>query len=263
VIGLRRQEVATLADISFDYYLRLEQGRHQQPSEQVLAALGRALLLDEDAMTYVYRLARDAGRPARFRPLASSPALNENMARLLEHWADTPALIFDRNHDIVMANRLAMVLGGGFLDPGSNLVITAFDRSVRDTASDWVNGALQSVAALRFQSDPYDPRLGEIVAVLSRADDDFRAMWARHDARPLRSGQFRSYVEGAGLVDLRFQNFAVPGHTGHTLSTFFASPGSPGDAVLADLAQRVSSETATRGLSPVSASPAVSMRSAG
>jgi len=238
VSGLRRQEVAALADISFDYYLRLEQGRHQQPSDQVLASLGRALLLDEDAQFHLFRMARISAGTSR-TPLRPMIDPDDNMSRLLEFWSHTPAVILDRNQDVVRANRLAVALGRGHLNPGNNLVISTFDQVVRDTAADWEDSAIQSVAALRYHGDPRDPRLREIVGVLSHRDPDFRRIWARHDARPMRSGTLRSDIERVGLVDLCFQNFAIPGHTGHTLSTFFAESDSRGAVALTSLAEHL------------------------
>ena len=247
VQGLRRQEVAALADISFDYYLRLEQGRHHQPSEQVLASLGRALMLDDDAMLYVYRLAHETGRP-RLRPAPPTEGFDENVVRLLEHWSHTPAIIIDRNQDLIRSNRLALALGRGHLDPGCNLVMALFDPDVRSTIPNWEDAALQSLAALRFESDPFDSRLREIVATLTSRDADFAPMWARHDARPFMSGTIRTVLGTAGLIDLKFQNFSIPGHGGYTLRTYFGEPGSNGVAALNDLARSVEHELPSVGI---------------
>jgi len=258
VDGLRRQEVAALADISPDYYLRLEQGRHQQPSEQVLAAIGRALLLDEDAMDYLLRISRPVGRTTR-RSAYPAAKPDEGMTCLLECWSHTPAVVIDRNQDVVTANRLAAALGGGHLDPGNNLVLSTFEPVVRTSAEEWEDSAHRAVAALRFHADPDDPRLREIVGSLSHRDADFRRIWARHDARPQRSGRLRSHIDGFGFVDLRFQNFSVPGHTGHTLSTFYADPDSRGAVALTHLGDRLQRQAHP---APVSMVPAT-MRAAG
>ena len=245
VQGLRRQEVAALADISFDYYLRLEQGRHHQPSEQVLASLGRALLLDEDAMIYVYRLAHDTGRP-RLRPGPRTEGVDENVVRLLDHWSHTPAIIIDRNQDLIRANRLALALGRGHLDPGCNLVMTLFDPNVRNAIPNWEDAALQSLAALRFESDPFDVRLHDIVETLSSRERDFVRMWARHDARPFMSGTIHASLPSVGPAELKYQNFAIPGHGGYTLRTYFGEPGSSAVAALADLARSLEDGPAPR-----------------
>ena len=75
VPGLRREELATLAGLSVDYYMRLEQGRDHRPSEQVLECLARALQLDDDATAHLYGLAR-----AAFAAAQPHPALLESVA---------------------------------------------------------------------------------------------------------------------------------------------------------------------------------------
>ncbi|MBK4346266.1 helix-turn-helix transcriptional regulator [Lacisediminihabitans changchengi] len=244
VQGLRRQEVAALADISFDYYLRLEQGRHHQPSEQVLASLGRALMLDEDAMAYVHRLAHNAARPL-LRPAPRAESLDENLIRLLEYWSHTPAIILDRNQDVIRANRMALALGSGHFNPGCNLVMALFDAEVRDTFPRWEESVSQALAALRYESDPFDPRLREIVDILSTREPEFARVWARHDARPIMSGTIRSGDTALGPIDLRFQNFSVPGHGGYALRTYFGEPGTDGAAALGQLALTVDRDVAT------------------
>ena len=234
VTGLRREEVATLAGISPDYYLRLEQGHDHQPSAQVLRALGRALALDEPAVDYLHRLARpDTRRPGRREPdIANDPSI----VTLLGQWSHTPAHIIDRNQDILLANPMAVALSGGSLNPGGNVILTVFDPDFRHLSPDWETLAADCVAALRFHGDPSDPRMQEIVGTLSARFPEFRELWARHDARPFVSGRSRNYIEGVGLVELRFQNLTVPGDSGHSLTTFYAEPGTPGIDAMAYLA---------------------------
>ena len=95
VEGLRREEVAMLAGISTEYYLRLEQGRDHQPSDQVLEGLARALQLDEDAGSYLRALARPAPRrrgrsvPERFDPAVQT---------LIDSWPLTPTFRCQQEH---------------------------------------------------------------------------------------------------------------------------------------------------------------------
>src|SRR6201981_155791 len=111
VEGLRREEVAMLAGISTEYYLRLEQGRDHQPSDQVLDGLARALQLDEDAASYLRELARPAPRrrrrsvPERFDPA---------MQTLIESWPLTPAFVVNRNMRILASNTVARALSRFF-----------------------------------------------------------------------------------------------------------------------------------------------------
>ena len=237
VAGLRREEVAALAGISPDYYLRLEQGHDHQPSTQVLRSLGRALSLDDAALDYLSRLARPDSRRATRR--ASDITDDPSIVTLLAQWSHTPAHIIDRNQDIVMSNPMAIALGGGNLDAGGNVILTVFEPELRHLAPDWETLAADCAAALRFYGDPADPRLQEIVGSLSSRFPEFRELWARHDARPFTSGRSRSLIDGVGLVELRFQNLTVPGETGHSLTTFFAEPGTPGVGAIAYLAATV------------------------
>ena len=234
VSGLRREEVATLAGISLDYYLRLEQGHDHQPSAQVLRSLGRALALDNEALDYLARLAGPDARRTQRR--ASDIARDPSIVTLLAQWSHTPAHIIDRNQDIVLSNPMAIALSGGHLDAGGNIILTVFNPDFRDSSPDWDTLAADCVAALRFHGDPADKRMRDIVGELSLRYPEFRQLWARHDARPFTSGRSRNVIEGVGVVELRFQNLAVPGNTGHSLTTFFAEPGTAGVGAIAYLA---------------------------
>ncbi|UFS57486.1 helix-turn-helix domain-containing protein [Subtercola endophyticus] len=233
VRGLRREEVAAVAAISSDYYLRLEQGRDHQPSDQVLLAIGRALRLDGGATDYLFRLAR----PDVVHPFGSpAAALDEDLLRLIEQFSGTPAIIVDRNLEVAAANEMALAVGGGQLNEGMNLVALAFSPLVRRCAPQWCELALSTLASFRYHSDPLDPRRRELVRVLSRRDADFRRLWSRHDAAASFTGRTRHVINGAGMVTLRFQNLVVPGRPGHQVLTFVGEPGTPGPAALARIA---------------------------
>lgn len=231
VTGLRRSEVAALAGVSENYYLRLEQGRDQRPSEQVLGALARALQLDAFATEYLFRIAYSE---LSAEDVPSPP--DESLLELLTHWRHNAAFVTDGNHDIVASNDLAGKVGRGFLDVGQNNVVAYFSRHTQEVAIDWEESAVHLVAALRFHSDPLSPRLRQIVDELSATSPLFASLWPRHDAWPLADGVARHAVEGFGLVDLHYQNLAIPGRPGHVLTTIFAEPNTPGVAVLAYLA---------------------------
>ena len=105
VPGLRREEVAFLAGVSSDYYVRLEQGRDKNPSDQVLLSIARALQLDEDATAYLLQLARPA---TRRRKRARKPEkVSDSIRELIEGWPLTPAYVHGRYMDVLAANRLA------------------------------------------------------------------------------------------------------------------------------------------------------------
>ena len=228
VAGLRRSEVADAAGVSEDYYLRLEQGRDQRPSEQVLLALGRALQLDHFAVEYMFRIAY-----AQHSPSDSVAGPDESLLALLDHWRHTAAYITDGNHDIVASNALARRIGRGFLDVGQNNVVGFFSDHTREIAVDWEESAAHMAAALRFHSDPLSPRLQQLVGELSAMSPTFSTLWPRHDAWPLADGIAQASFDGFGVVEFNVQNLEVPGRPGYVLTTTFAAPNTAGAAVLA------------------------------
>jgi len=239
VDGLRRDEVAERAGISKEYYLRLEQGTGHQPSDQVLFALGRALLLDSAALDYLLRLASRTSSAAVVAQLGGweSARLDPAVAALLNQWSTIPAIVIDRNHDVVESNRLAQLFGAGQLDRGRNLVLNVFEN--RAVYENWEDVAAEALATLRFHGDPDDPRFRSIVAALAD-DPDFRRLWSRHDVRPLLHGEIRSQHRGRDGVNFQFQNLTIPGGGGFVMTLIFAEPGTPAGEILDRLAQGAS-----------------------
>jgi len=234
--GLRREEVAMLAGVSADYYIRLEQGRDQHPSAQVLDALARVLQLDEDATAHLHGLAhppaqrrRRGGRPER------PPAA---IVELMMSWPATPAYVFGRYLDVLAANPMATALAPWFT-PGENLVRGAFlDPRRRELRPDWERSLGGTVAALRANVGPDidDPRLTELVGELSLRSEEFRQLWARHDARPKGTGTTTMHHPQVGRLELSYTKFPIPDTDRQTLSIYHAAPGSASERALAVLA---------------------------
>src|SRR6201996_2705679 len=176
--GLRREEVAMLAGVSADYYIRLEQGRDQHPSPQVLDALARALQLDEDATAHLHGLARPRPRRRARRPRPERvPA---GIAGLIDSWETTPAYVQGRYFDVLAVNALAAALAP-FYTAGANLLRAAFlDPRVRDMHPGWEHTTESMVAGLRATIGPEtdDPQLNELIGELSIRSDRFRGLWA-------------------------------------------------------------------------------------
>jgi transcriptional regulator with XRE-family HTH domain len=234
--GLRREEVAMLAGVSADYYIRLEQGRDQHPSAQVLDALARVLQLDEDATAHLHGLAQPPIR--RRRPSSRPERAPEAVVQLIRSWSTTPAYIFGRYLDVLAANPLASALAPWFT-PGENLVRGAFlDRRRRELRPDWERSLPGVVAALRANVGPDidDPRLTELVGELSLRSEQFRQLWARHDARPKGSGTTIMQHPQVGRLELSYTKFPIPDTDRQTLSIYHAAPGSPTERALALLA---------------------------
>jgi transcriptional regulator with XRE-family HTH domain len=241
VPGLRREELATLAGVSADYYVRLEQGRERHPSEQVIDALARALQLDDDATAHLHELARPAPRRRRAK---RTERVRPELLRLLEAWAGTPAMVTGRHLDVLAANSLATALHGGFTR-GHNLVRTLFlDPAARDRYPDWDGVAKDTVAALRASVGPDldDPHLTDLVGELSLKSERFRSLWARHDVREKTHGSKRFVHPQVGELELHYETFAVAGSSGQVLSVYHAEPGSQTEQGLALLASLAAGE---------------------
>ena len=236
VPGLRREEVAMLAGVSSDYYVRLEQGRDQHPSPQVLDALARALQLDGDATAYLHRLATP---PARQRRRTSRPEkVPAGILQLIASWTQTPAYVHSRYMDVLAANPLAAVLFPWYLR-GENLVRAAFlDPRVGDMYGDWAWVTESTAGELRALVGPDvdDPRLNELVGELSVRSERFRRLWARHDVRLKRSGTTRIEHPLVGPLELSYEKFPIPGTSRQTLGVYHAAPGSASAQALALLA---------------------------
>ena len=245
VPGLRREELALLAGVSADYYVRLEQGRDRHPSEQVLEALARALQLDEDATAHLHELTRRTGprRRARPRPQRVRPGL----LRLMDAWPHTPAFILSRHLDVLATNRLATALHPG-CTPGENMLRTLFLESyAQDLYPDLDKVASETVASLRASAgaDVDDPRLIELVGELSVKSESFRRLWARHEVRAKTEGEKRIRHPLVGDVTFRFETLTVNGAEGQQLVVYHSEPGSPSERALNLLAAMVADEPAT------------------
>jgi len=235
--GLRREEVAMLAGVSADYYIRLEQGRDQHPSPQVLDALARALKLDEDANAHLHALA--AARPrSRSRRATRPERVPETIEQLIMSWTTTPAYVFGRYLDVLAANPLATAIAPWFT-AGENLIRGAFlDPRRRELKPDWEQTLAGTVAALRANvgHEVDDPPLTQLVGELSLRSESFRRLWARHDVRPKGSGTSTIDHPQVGRLELTYTKLPIPDTDRLTLSIYHAAPGSPTAQALALLA---------------------------
>lgn len=212
VPGLRREEVAMLAGISADYYLRLEQGRDRHPSSQVLEALARVLQLDERSTAYL--LALPATKPRRGRRASvRREVVPAGILKLLD-LLDLPAFVEGRYLDVLAANPLAtalsprLVAGGNrlrdvFLDPAEQAMFPQQERA----AAALVAGFRESVG-----TDVDDPRFIELVGELSLASPLFRELWARHDVGVL-SGSVSVQLDHpqVGMLEFNREKLLVSG----------------------------------------------------
>jgi len=222
--GLRREEVATLAGISADYYLRLEQGRDRNPSPQVLEALARVFGLDAAATQYLLGLS--AARPAAARR-PRREVVPAGIRQLLDV-VGLPAFVESRMFDVLAANALATALSPSFR-PGVNRLRSVFlDDAEHALYPDWEQAVGGMVAAFRASlgTDVEDPRIAQLVGELSLASEPFRRLWARHDVKALAGGAMRLLHPQVGPLELRREKLAIGGTRGQLLVLYHAEPGS-------------------------------------
>jgi transcriptional regulator with XRE-family HTH domain len=223
VRGLRREEVAMLAGISADYYLRLEQGRDRNPSVQVLDALARVLRLDPAAVAYLHGLAGAA--PSR--PRSRRDAVPTGTAQLLAVLG-LPAFVESRRFDVLAANALATALSPA-VRPGANrLRSVLLDADEQALLVDWADAVGGMIASFRASVGPDpDPAAARLIAELSAASPLFREHWARHDVRPLEGAGLRMAHPVVGALELRREKLGVGGTDGQLLVIYHAEAGSP------------------------------------
>lgn len=230
--GLRREEVALLAGISTDYYVRLEQGRDKHPSEPVMAALARVFALNDEGAAHLRELARPASK--RRRRVARVERVAPQLARLLEAWPNTPAVVMGRYLDVLANNRLAAAVNHCSVAGQNQVRVVFLDPDARRVYADWPTVAAETVASLRATAggDLDDPRLTDLVGELSLKSEDFRQLWARHDVAVKTSGIKRYQHPMVGEVSLRYETFSVNAAPGQTLLVYHAEPGSPSEEAL-------------------------------
>jgi transcriptional regulator with XRE-family HTH domain len=241
VPGLRREELAMLAGISADYYLRLERGRDKNPSPQVLESLARVLRLDELEQEYLLGLAVSRPRRQRRQKPERVPArLHQLLASV-----QVPAFVEGRAFDVLASNRLAVALSSR-LQPGYNrLRSLLLDPEEQAFQQDWTRSTEGLIAAFRksIGDDIDTPRFVELVGELALSSERFRALWARHDVRSLEGGTTTVNHPVVGELHLHRDKLPVDDLL---LVLYYADQGSESDEklrLLASLAQATPTPT--------------------
>jgi transcriptional regulator with XRE-family HTH domain len=234
VPGLRREEVAMLAGISADYYLRLEQGRDRNPSVQVLESLARVLQLNDDTMAYLLGLAADKPRRRR-RPRKETvpPGIAKLLATL-----PLPAFVEGRYFDVLAANPLATALSPRLAAGANRLRDVFLDPAERALFPDWEDATTGLVAGFRQSvgTDTDDPRFIELVGELSLASPRFRQLWARHDVGAREGAPTHFDHPQVGELRLNREKLLIGGTEGIMLAVYHPDPGTENADKLALLA---------------------------
>jgi transcriptional regulator with XRE-family HTH domain len=241
--GLRREELAALAGVSIDYYIRLEQGRETNPSPPVLNALASALLLDQEERTHLHEIARHPprsgqalSRPARPQPGTGARAVRPGIRQLLETLRPCPAYVLSQISDVLAANPEALALFHGLADwpaPRRNTVrYTFLHPAARDLFADWSHSAAASAANLRAvaAASPETPGLAELVDELTTHSPEFAGLWQRYDIRRRRAEPKTFRHPQAGTITLAYEVLHLT--DGQRMSVYQAAPGSTGQDAL-------------------------------
>jgi transcriptional regulator with XRE-family HTH domain len=257
VSGLRREEVAMLAGMSIDYYIRLERGNLSGASDSVLEALARALKLDDAETAHLFDLARAATAAPRVRRQGSPQTVRPSVQRVIDAITAAPAWVRNDRGDVLAANELGSAL---YLDlmaektaPPNSARFTFLNPKARDFFADWERAADDIVAVLRSTAgkNPYDKDLTDLIGELSTRSEEFRTRWARHDVKYHRAGRKRLHHPVVGDLDLSFEAFELPADPGLRINVYAADPGTPSEDALKVLAswaatQRTAAETAVK-----------------
>lgn len=237
VAGLRRSEVALLADVSVEYYAKLERGSIAGASSSVLESLARALRLDDAEHAHLLHLARAAdgiptsGRQRKRSGQQTGPRLSLQWA--LDAVTDGVAFVRDPYQNLLATNELGRafyspVIGDGGRTP--NLARFQFlDPASRDFYPDWELFSEMCVGIMRAEAgrDPHDRTMQDLVGELSTRSEVFRALWGAHNVRTHGSGTKRFQHPVAGELILAYEELAITAEPGQVMMVYTAEPGSP------------------------------------
>jgi transcriptional regulator with XRE-family HTH domain len=257
VPGLRREEVALLAGVSVDYYTRLERGAATGASDSVLAALARALQLDEAERSHLFDLARARRTTPPRRRRRARQQVRPNVQRILDAMSAVPAYVRNGRGDIVAANRLAHALFSELFGDSSRPVNTArfvfLDPRAPAFFPDWDRVANEVVAALHAEAgrDPHDRDLSDLVGELSTQSETFRTLWAAHNVHVHDRGVKRLHHPLVGELTLTYETMELAANPGLTIAVYTTEPGSKSEEALNLLASWTATHEPAEPITPI------------
>jgi transcriptional regulator with XRE-family HTH domain len=205
--GLRREEVAELAGIGVDWYIRLEQGRTVNPSVTTVDALARALRLSKAEHAHLRALARDADRRA-----FAIETVPDQIRRMIDG-LNQPAYLTGRRWDVLAWNAAAEeIFGFGRLAEGDRNVLLLMLTNPKTRAAfgdGWAEEAKRMVAQFRATHDMWagDPAFVALLERLRRGSPDFSRWWGAHEVRGTASGRKLLYHPKKGALHYEYASF--------------------------------------------------------
>jgi transcriptional regulator with XRE-family HTH domain len=250
VAGLRRSEVATLAGVSVEYYIRLERGAISGASPEILDAIARALRLDDAERAHLFDLAHAASPVARPPKGRSSKSWtpHTSLQWALDAVTAGPAFVRNGRMDLLAVNALARAFYRDVYDmqgqPPNLARFIFLDERGRDFHADWDAAADVVVSILRTEAgrDPHNKELHDLVGELSTRSQEFRRRWSSHNVRHHGAGfkTFRHPV--VGEMTMAYEGLEMAAEPGLTLTIYSAEPGSPSEEALRLLASWAATE---------------------
>ena len=252
VAGLRREEVAMLAGMSIDYYIRLERGNLSGASDGVLEALARALQLDDAETAHLFDLARASAAAPRVRRKHSPQTVRPSVQRILDAITTAPAWVRNDRGDVLASNELGRALYQDMMadgDPPNSARFTFLDPKAQEFFRDWERTADDIVAVLRSTAgkNPYDKDLTDLIGELSTRSEEFRTRWAKHDVKYHRTGRKRLHHSAVGDLDLTYEALELPADPGLRINVYTAEPDSPSEDALKVLASWAATQRSADG----------------
>jgi transcriptional regulator with XRE-family HTH domain len=226
--GLRREEVATLCNMSADYYARLERERGPQPSQQMLASIAQGLHLSIDERDHLFRLAGHNPPPRG----SSSEHINPGLLRILDRLEDTPAEIVTELGETLRQTPMGVALTGDttrFTGPARSMGYRWFtDPSARDIYAPEEHAFLTRMYAAGLRGlvtlrGP-DSRAAYLADLLLDSSEEFRRVWDDHEIG-IHPHEVKHFVHPeVGALELNCQRLIDPGQA-HSLMVYTAVPG--------------------------------------
>lgn len=232
VPGLRREEVATLAGISVDYYNRMERGNLSGASEGVLDSLADALHLDEAERVHLSDLAQASQPSARRRKGKPKAKVRPRVQWMLDSMTESAAIAENGLLDALATNPLGRAFYAALFESdvarGNFPRFIFLDPKARDFYSDWERSARDCVALLRREAgrSPIDKKLSNLVGELSTQSAEFRSYWATHDVVLHNKGDKIFEHPVVGELELSFNRIELPADPGLSIVVYTAEPGS-------------------------------------
>jgi transcriptional regulator with XRE-family HTH domain len=249
VPGLRREEVATLAGVSVDYYNRMERGNLGGASDSVLDALARALRLDEAERAHLFDLAR-ASQPSVSPRRSAKQNVRPSVQWMLDAMTGAVAIAENARLDALATNHLARAFYSDlFAGPGRPVNFARYiflDPRSKDFYGDWERAARESVALLRSEAgrNPYDRGLSDLVGELSTQSEQFRGHWAAHNVRLHNKGEKWFNHPTVGELELSYNRVEIAADPGLSIVAYTAEPGTKSAEALGLLASWAATQEA-------------------